>query len=112
MSKKKNVVRLTESKLISLVEKMVDKAVKRQEKEWMNEYKQKQGNLLKENSEQEFEVCYWVERRDQPDYQIVRVTASSPEEAIEKVKTQGGEDVVTGRHLKTPRLARKFSIEK
>jgi hypothetical protein len=111
MSDKKKVVRLSESKLISLVEKMVNKAVKNQEKEWMNEYKEKQHNLLKESSEREFEVCYWTERNDEADYEIIKVKASTPEEAIQKAKTHGGEDVITGRHLVPSRLARKFTIE-
>ena len=58
----------------------------------------------------EYTVEYWFMTREGYDFNTVKVMASSPEEAIEQVKNDGGIDVVAKRFIKTPRIAKKFSI--
>ena len=65
---------------------------------------------ISDEQNQEYEIEYWFQNNDDYDFDNVKVEAGSRQEAIEKVKNDGGIDTISGRFLRTPRGAKSFSI--
>jgi hypothetical protein len=101
-------VRITESKLLNLINKMVEKTVENQTQQWMLEVGMPHSE---EDTPKTWAVEFWFQHRDQYDYDVLYVEARSEEEAIHKCKTEGGAQFVSGRKIMPPRTAKKFSAE-
>lgn len=106
MSNKK--IRITESKLVNLINKIVEKTVEEQTQQWMLEAGMPHSEHEKPRT---WKVEYWYQHRDQSDYDVLHVDARSEEEAIHIAKTKGGKQFISGRHTMPPRTAKNFSAE-
>jgi hypothetical protein len=101
-------IRITESKLLNLINKLVEKTVENQTKEWMVEVGMPHHE---EEKLKTWTVEFWFQYRDQYDYDALYVEARSEEEAIHKCKTEGGKQFASGVHMKPPRNAKSFTAE-
>lgn len=94
MDSKKRIIKITEASFISLAKKMINEALD-----------------AASNEEQKYKVEYWYQYDENSEFDVLVVTAKSEAEAIQKAKTQGGKNTVTGNHEKPPKRASKFSAE-